>query len=94
MGYSAGGHLACLAATLAQADTRIQAVVGLAPPTDLVADAQHRGGLGKWPSMRNLLGRDSMDDETLKLLRQMSPINHVKPGLPPFYYSCKVDSDK
>ena len=93
LGYSAGGHLACLAATLAGPDTRIQAVVGLAPPTDLVADAEHRGGVGKWSSMRNLLGRDSMDDETLKLLRQMSPTAHVKPGLPPFLLM-QGDSDK
>ena len=93
LGYSAGGHLACLAATLAQPDTRVQAVVGLAPPTDLAADAQHRGGLEKWSSMRNLLGRDSLDDETLKLLRQMSPTNHVQSGLPPFLLM-QGDSDK
>ena len=84
LGYSAGGHLVCLAATLAGPDTRVQAVVGLAPPTDLVADAERRGGVGKWPSMRNLLGRGTMDQETVKLLTQMSPVNHVKPGLPPF----------
>ncbi len=93
LGYSAGGHLVCLAATTAQADTRIQAVVGLAPPTDLLADAERRGGVGKWPSMRNLIGHDSMDEETVKLLRQMSPINHVKPGLPPFLLM-QGDSDK
>jgi acetyl esterase/lipase len=93
LGYSAGGHLACLAAVLAKPDTRVQAVVGLAPPTDLTADAEHRGGVGKWSSMRNLLGRDSMDAETLKLLRQMSPITQVKPGLPPFLLM-QGDSDK
>ena len=93
LGYSAGGHLACLAATLAGPDTRVQAVVGLAPPTDLAADAQHRGSLKKWPAMRNLLGRDSLDDETLKLLWQMSPINHVQSGLPPFLLM-QGDSDK
>lgn len=84
LGYSAGGHLVCLAATLARADTQVQAVVGLAPPTDLFADAENRGGIGRWSSMRNLLGRNSMNDETLRLLRQISPITHVKPGLPPF----------
>ncbi|HUA39237.1 MAG TPA: alpha/beta hydrolase [Candidatus Sulfopaludibacter sp.] len=93
LGYSAGGHLACLAATLAGPDTRVQAVVGLAPPTDLVADARHRGSLERWPSMRNLLGRDTLDDETLKLLRQMSPIHHVQSGLPPFLLM-QGDSDK
>ena len=34
-----------------------------------------------------------MNDETLKVLRQMSPINHVKPGLPPFLLM-QGDSDK
>jgi len=93
LGYSAGGHLVCLAATLAKADTRVQAVVGLAPPTDLLADAENRGGVGKWSSMSRLLGRDTMDDATVKLLQQMSPINHVHPGLPPFLLM-QGDSDK
>jgi acetyl esterase/lipase len=93
LGYSAGGHLACLAATLTSPDTRVQAVVGLAPPTDLLADAENRGGIGKWSSMRKLLDSDVMDDKTLKLLRQMSPINHIEPGLPPFLLM-QGDSDK
>jgi acetyl esterase/lipase len=93
LGYSAGGHLVCLAAVLAKPDTQVQAVVALAPPTDLVADAEHRGGIGKWSSMRNLLGRDSMDAETLKLLRQLSPTSYLKPGLPPFLLM-QGDSDK
>lgn len=93
LGYSAGGHLVCLAATVAEADTSVQAVVGLAPPTDLVADAERHGGVGRWPAMRNLLGSGSMNDETVKLLRQMSPINHVKPGLPPFLLM-QGDSDE
>ncbi|HLX94414.1 MAG TPA: alpha/beta hydrolase [Verrucomicrobiae bacterium] len=93
LGYSAGGHLVCLTAALARADTQVQAVVGLAPPTDLLADAENRGGVGKWSSMRNLLGRDLMNDETVELLRQMSPINHLQPGLPPFLLM-QGDSDK
>jgi pectinesterase len=84
MGYSAGGQLALLAATLATNEPPVQAVVGFAPPTDLVADAQRRGGLDKWSSMTNLLGREFLDEETSKLLAEISPINHVRPGLPPF----------
>jgi pectinesterase len=84
LGYSAGGQLALLAATTANNDAQVQAVVGLAPPTDLVADAQRRGGLENWPSMTNLLGRVRLDDETMKQLSEISPINHVRPGLPPF----------
>lgn len=93
LGYSAGGHLVCLAATLASSDTQVQAVVGLAPPTDLLADAENRGGIGKWSSMRKLLGSETMDDATTKQLRQLSPLNHIKPGLPPFLLM-QGDSDK
>jgi len=84
LGYSAGGQLAALAAMSAKKHTPVQAVVGLAPPTDLVADAQRRGGLDKWPSMKNLLGSAVLDERTLKQLGEISPINHIRPGLPPF----------
>jgi len=83
IGYSAGGQLACQAVVLAKDDTRVQSVVGLAPPTDLVADCERRGGLS--PSLTNLLDRaKELTGETRAVLRELSPINHVKPGLPPF----------
>jgi len=84
MGYSAGGHLVCLAAMLATEDTRVQAVVGFSPPTDLVADTERRGGLSK--SLQALLGRETLDAATHALLKEMSPITYVKPGLPPFLF--------
>ena len=93
LGYSSGGQLAALAAMSAKKDTQVQAVVGLAPPTDLVADAHRRGGLDKWSSMTNLLGRDRLDGRTSKLLGKISPINHVRPGLPPFLL-IQGDTDK
>jgi len=83
LGYSAGGHLVCQAAVLAQPDTRVQAVVGFAPPTNHETDSERRGGLS--PSMTNLLNRaKTLDEPTRAVLREISPINHVKPGLPPF----------
>jgi acetyl esterase/lipase len=82
IGYSAGGQLVCQAAVLAGNDTRVQGVIGFAPPTDLVADTERRGGLSK--SLQALLDREKADDQVNALLKQMSPINHVKPGLPPF----------
>jgi alpha-L-fucosidase 2 len=82
IGYSAGGQLVCQAAALAGDDTRVQAVVGLAAPTDLFADTHHRGGLSK--SMKDLLGRTNVDDAVDAALWEISPINHVAPGLPPF----------
>lgn len=82
-GHSAGGHLACLAAVLAQADTRVQAVVGFAPVTDFEQELPIRGGLS--PSLQKLHNRPhEMTPEALTILRATSPINHAKPGLPPF----------
>jgi acetyl esterase/lipase len=83
LGYSAGGHLACLAATTATADTAVQAVVGLAPPTDLELDLPQRGGLSL--PLQNLLDRPhEVDDASLKTLREISAIHFVHAGLPPF----------
>jgi pectinesterase len=83
IGYSAGGHLMCQAVVTGKDDTRVQAVVGLAPPTDLVADCERRGGLS--PSLTNLVDRAKpLTEETRTVLREMSPLNFVKPGLPPF----------
>jgi acetyl esterase/lipase len=82
-GYSSGGHLVCLAAVEASPDTRVQAVVGFAAPTDLVADTQRRGGLSL--SLQNLFGLPKeVDEATQNLLRNISPINYVKPPLGPF----------
>ena len=92
IGHSAGGQLVCLAAVLANDDTRVQAVVGLAAVTDLLADTAQRGSLSK--SLQALLDRPpEPDDETRKILRELSPIAHVKPGLPPFLLM-QGDADK
>jgi pectinesterase len=98
LGYSAGGHLVTLAGTRAKAhksilqflrlakksDTTVQAVAAFAPPTDLVADNERRGGLSI--SMRNLFHCDStnLTDRVRAVLKENSPLTYVKPGLPPF----------
>lgn len=83
VGYSAGGQLACLAAVRANDDTRVQAVVALAAPTDLPADVARRGGLGE--ALKALLDRPAtVDDATVKTLEDISPVHHLKAGLPPF----------
>jgi alpha-L-fucosidase 2 len=83
-GHSAGGHLACLAGVLAGPDTRVQAVVGFAAVTDLEADTVHRGGQLS-TSLQNLLTLPkAATPDSLARLRELSPINHVAPGLPPF----------
>ncbi len=84
IGYSAGGHLVTLAGTRTNADTRVQAVVGFAPPTDIAFDAQRRGSMEKWASMKYLLDRDVLDDATLKIMQKISPNVYIQPGLSPF----------
>ena len=82
-GHSAGGHLVCLAAVLAGDDTRVQAVVGFAPVTNHEQDLPQRGGLST--SLQNLLDRPKeVTPDSRALLREMSPLNHVHAGLPPF----------
>jgi alpha-L-fucosidase 2 len=82
-GHSAGGQLVALAATLADESTRVQAVVGYAPVTDFESELPRRGGLST--SLQDLHHRPKeITPETLALLRDTAPINHIKPGLPPF----------
>ena len=82
-GHSAGGQLACMAGVLAEDDTRVQAIVGFAPVTDFEQELPRRGGLGV--AQQNLLGYPhELTDESLAALRRISPITHVRPGLPPF----------
>lgn len=83
MGHSSGGHLVCLAATLDNARTHVQAVVGCAAVTDFEQDLDRRGGLS--PALRDLHDRpQTVTPEALALLRATAPLNHVGPGLPPF----------
>ncbi len=84
LGYSAGGQLVTLAGTQADASTRVQAVAAFAPPTDLVADNERRGGLSV--SMKSLFGFDTTNitEEVSVVLKKNSPVTYIRPGLPPF----------
>jgi len=84
LGYSAGGHLVTFAGTQTNEDTKVQAVAAFAPPTDLVADNERRGGLSI--SMRNLFSYDTtnLTDDVRAVLKKNSPLTYVRPGLPPF----------
>jgi alpha-L-fucosidase 2 len=82
-GHSSGGHYVCLAGMLADETTRVQAVVSFAGVTDLEADTVHRGGLSA--SLQSLFDRPAtLNPEVAALLREHSPIAHVRSGLPPF----------
>jgi pectin methylesterase-like acyl-CoA thioesterase/acetyl esterase/lipase len=79
IGYSAGGHLVCMAAI----QEPVQAVVGIAPPTDHLADSTRRGGLSE--CMQKLLDRPGkIDAQSKALLKEISPINYVTSQLPPY----------
>jgi acetyl esterase len=84
MGYSAGGQLAIYAATVVDESVSVQAVIGYAAPTDLVQDLPKRSNiLGS--AQRGLLNRpQELTPESLGMLKALSPINYVRPGLPPF----------
>jgi alpha-L-fucosidase 2 len=84
MGYSAGGHLATFAATVVDESIQVQAVVGYAPLTDFIQELPKRGNiLGR--AQRGLLNRpQELTSESLGMLKALSPISHVRPGLPPF----------
>ena len=84
IGYSAGGHLVTLAGTRTNEDTRVQAIVGFAPPTEIAFDAKRRGSLDNWVSMKYLLGRNELDADTLGIMEKISPVSNLSPGLPPY----------
>ncbi|HEX2861583.1 MAG TPA: alpha/beta hydrolase [Lacunisphaera sp.] len=82
-GHSAGGHLACFAGMVVDDSVRVQAVVGFAAVTNFEQELPIRIGLGT--AQQNLLNRPrDLTPESLGMLRALSPINHVRPGLPPF----------
>ena len=82
-GESAGGHLVALAAVRAtNATTRVAAVVPFYGPFDLVGRLQPGDTL--YSAMHDLFGSDKFDGPTAKMMHEASPIEHIKPGLPPF----------
>jgi alpha-L-fucosidase 2 len=82
VGYSAGGHLAAFAAVTADDDTRPQAMIILAGPTDLVADCERRGQVS--PSLQALFNHPpELDDAIRTKLREASPLTHVSKQAPP-----------
>ncbi len=84
IGYSAGGHLATYAPTVVDEGIRVQALVGFSPLTDFVQELPMRGNiLGR--AQRGLLNRpEKITPESLGMLKALSPINHIRPGMPPF----------
>ncbi len=84
VGESAGGQIVAQAVVKADKDTQVVAVVPFYAPIDFILDMERRGGLST--SMRGYFGRKEAiaDEATLQLLKEASPINHIRAGLPPF----------
>jgi alpha-L-fucosidase 2 len=82
MGYSAGGQIAAMAAMTSENDREVQAIVLVASPTDLVYDGLRRGDITVYIS--TVLGSKKLDAQALQLLWEISPVNYVRAGLPPF----------
>lgn len=80
LGESAGAHLASLA--VERAPGSVAAVVALYPPTDLVSLAQNARVIPD--AIRQMVRAAGMEELIRGYLREMSPIEHIGPGLPPF----------
>lgn len=81
-GESAGGHLVALAAVRMTDATRLAAVIPFYGRHDLIGPVMKGDKL--LPNIALLFGRETLDDETGARLREASPLNRIKPGLPPF----------
>ncbi|HWA24740.1 MAG TPA: alpha/beta hydrolase [Lacunisphaera sp.] len=81
-GESAGGHLVALVGTRTTDATRVAAIVDFYGRHDMVGATR----LGeKLPgNMGRLFGAETLDAATEARLREASPLDHVRPGLPPF----------
>lgn len=82
VGESAGGQLAAMAALEPKPGLDVQAVVLLYAPTDLVQLAKTSEWVPK--QMREAMQGTPFEQLILARLAQLSPIDNVKPGAPPF----------
>jgi acetyl esterase len=82
IGESAGGQLASLAALGTSPDLDVKAVVALYTPSDLVSLV--KGSTFVPQSIRDLLQGTPWEGLILGRLAQLSPIENVRPGMPPF----------
>lgn len=81
IGESAGGHLVSWAGVMGEGDTRVAAVVPFYAPHDLVVQVQRRKVLDR---LGGLIGMTELNDAAWQKLAEISPMNHIRPGLPPF----------
>jgi acetyl esterase len=82
IGESAGGQLAAMAALDGDSAAQVKAVVALYAPMDLVSLAKNSQMVP--PAIRNALNGTPWESLILARLSQLSPIEHVRAGMPPF----------
>ncbi len=82
MGESAGGHLVALAAVKATKQEQVAAVVEFYGPNDLLKRAIERNEVND--NLKQFLRVQTLDDNAKKILKEASPINYVRRGLPPW----------
>ncbi|MDB6074915.1 MAG: hypothetical protein JWO89_2555, partial [Verrucomicrobiaceae bacterium] len=81
IGESAGGHLVSWAGVTGKGDTAVATVVPFYAPHDLTIQVKRRKELG---GLGGLIGTEELNDAAWKKLAEISPINRIVPGLPPF----------
>jgi alpha-L-fucosidase 2 len=85
LGESAGGYLVSYVGTQTEPKWRVAAVVSFYGPHNLMGEYEMRRRQGKEPSaLTAFLGITTFDEKAFDRLRESSPINRVKKGLPPY----------
>jgi acetyl esterase len=84
LGESAGGQLAAMAVLRGAPGTSVKAVVALYMPSDLVSLAKSSTYIPA--SVRNSVRGTPWEGLMLAGLAQLSPLNSVRPGMPPFLF--------
>jgi acetyl esterase len=82
VGESAGGQLAAMAALRLDPTEQVQTVVALYAPTDLVSLAKDSDYIPK--SLRDSVRGTPWEGLVLAGLAELSPVNQVRSGMPPF----------
>jgi alpha-L-fucosidase 2 len=82
IGESAGGQLAAMAALAPAPGAQVMAVVALYAPTDLVKLAKTSQFVPK--QIRDSLAGTPFEQFLVARLGQLSPIDNIRPGAPPF----------